>query len=874
MEELTTFLMTDIEGSTRKWEAFPSAMAQAIEAHDAIVAKAVSEHSGRLIKERGEGDSHFIVFGEPRNALEAAVAIQCRLQMEDWHDVAPLLVRMALYTGAAQLRSGDFYGAPINRCARIRSAGHGGQILLSASTRALVMNEIPEGCRLVSLGQHRFRDLAEPECVYQLVVPGLPREFPPLRSIDPASNNLPIQLTSFVGRELELSELSVLLRQHRLVTLTGAGGCGKTRLGLQAAAELVSDMDDGVWFVELAGLSDAQRLPQEIATAMHLPLREPDGETLGGELSNLRCLLVLDNCEHLVSEVAALVSKLLRSCAHVNFLATSRERLAVSGERVFVVPPLACDLRGHQATLERVATLDSVKLLCERAASRTPERILAEHSAQAVAALCKKLDGIPLAIEQAASNLPFLSPEQILSRLDHHLSLLVTDDTDVDPRHRTLTATIDWSYEMLGEDDRLLFHRLAVFRGGWSLEAAESICTTVGLEAKEVLPLLQKLVSKSLASTEPSVLGVRRYRLLEPIREYALAKRPVDEEIFDRHFQWFSHLAGEADQLVAGPSEERLLARVSEDLDNIRLALDYGCRIPRLNGEILGFAVSMYRFWCTRGFVKEGVDWLNRALSLADEPSPELYATALNRLGILLWQAGQLDAAESVLCQSLGRWEGLGDELKQGTTFNNLGGVAFTRADLEAAEHYFEKAVAIFHRHNNRSWLATSLSNLGVVLSQSNHLERSAECLEEATALHRLHSNQSELAKSLDSLLGVYAKQGRFDTFKDLFVEACELAIRTEHQLTQLALLSLGANLAIYLGHPEWAARLIGAQQSAFARSELLEQSGERKDREAVLQKLQFLLPPETLRKSMAKGRSLDTKAAIDQFLRFLGQEP
>ncbi|MEA2552753.1 MAG: hypothetical protein QOJ65_929, partial [Fimbriimonadaceae bacterium] len=452
-----TFLMSDVEGSTRMWERLPTPMRAAMARLDQIVESTVSGCNGQLLKQRGEGDSHFAVFGKASEAAETSVEIQKALAAEDWGELGHLRIRIAISTGEADHRDGDYYGPGVNRCARMRGAAHGGQILISHAVQQAIKDSLPFGCSVMNLGEHRFRDLLEPERVYQLLADGLPRDFPALKSIDASRNNLPVQLTSFIGREKEVSQLHTLLKKSRLVTLTGAGGCGKTRLGLQVAADFVNELDDGVWFVELVGLTDGRLISQTIAEAMHLSLTGDNPlESLLAELKDLSCMLVLDNCEHLVRDAAAVAARVLKECRRVKLFATSRERLAVTGEQVFLVPPLDCDLRGQDATLEHVAGLDSVKLLRERAASRTSDQILTEDSAAAVAQLCKRLDGIPLAIEQAASNLPYLSPAQILDRLEQHLSILATDEDDIDPRHRTLQATIDWSYEMLSAAEKLL----------------------------------------------------------------------------------------------------------------------------------------------------------------------------------------------------------------------------------------------------------------------------------------------------------------------------------------------------------------------------------------------------------------------------------
>jgi class 3 adenylate cyclase len=474
-----TFLFTDIEGSTRLWEQHPGAMEAALTRHDALAATVIQQHDGSLVKHRGEGDSLFAVFPRATDAVAAAVALQQALRAEPWPDEIPLRVRMALHTGDAAVRDGDYFGAAVNRCARLRAVAHGGQLLLSSATQELVRDSLPEEVGFRDLGEHRLRDLARPERVYQLLHPDLPADFPLLTSLNTLPNNLPQQVTSFVGREKEMAEVRRLLTTTRLLTLTGSGGTGKTRLTLQVAADLLEGDGDGVWLVELAPLADPALVPQAVATA--LGIREEPGkpldQTLVEYLRPKRLLLLLDNCEHLLSACAGLAGQILRGCPNVQIMATSREGLNIPGETTYRLPSLSLpDPRQLPSTVEGLTQYEAVKLFIDRATAAVPSFTVTNQNAPAVAQLCVRLDGIPLAIELAAARVKAMSVEQINGRIADMFRLLTGGSRTALPRQQTLRAAIDWSYDLLSEKEKILLRRLSVFAGGWTLEAVEQVC--------------------------------------------------------------------------------------------------------------------------------------------------------------------------------------------------------------------------------------------------------------------------------------------------------------------------------------------------------------------------------------------------------------
>ena len=468
-----TFLFTDLEGSTKLWEQYPGEMKLALARHDEILHRAIENHGGRIIKNTGDG--FHAVFDTAMHGIEAALAAQEAVSNAAWDEIRPhnIRIRIGLHTGEAQERAGDYYGPTLNRAARLMSVAHGGQTLLSTTTADLVRDQLPPDTSLRDLGEHRLRDLVRSEHVFQLAVPGLPADFPPLKSIDAFPNNLPVQLTSFIGRERELEEARNRLVPAHLLTLIGPGGTGKTRLALQLAADLLPLFPDGVWLAELAPLTDPALVVQSVASVLHL--REQMGMSLSDlvidYLRDRSLLLVLDNCEHLIEACAQLANQLLHTCANLKIIGSSREALGITGETIYRVPPLSLPDPNH-VTREGLTQCKSAQLFIERASAANPRFALDEHNAEAVAQICRRLDGIPLALELAAARVTVFSAEQIAAHLDDRFRLLTGGSRTALPRQQTLRALIDWSYELLSEGERTLLRKLSVFAGGWTFDAA------------------------------------------------------------------------------------------------------------------------------------------------------------------------------------------------------------------------------------------------------------------------------------------------------------------------------------------------------------------------------------------------------------------
>jgi predicted ATPase/class 3 adenylate cyclase len=570
-----TFLFTDLESSTRLWEDHPEAMKGALARHDAILRDAVEGHEGQVVKARGDGVH--AAFGRAEDAVAAALEAQLALDDERWADTGPLRVRMGLHTGTAETRAGDYFGPALNRAARLAGSAHGGQVVVSEATVGVVRDVLPDGVGLEDLGEQRLRDLARPERVFQLVHADLPREFPPLRSLEAVPGNLPVQVTSFVGRRQESERVAATLEQARVVTLTGVGGVGKTRLALHVAGmtSISARYRDGCWLCELGAVRDPEAVPDALVAAFAVEPRQgvTVSDALLEYLRTKELLVVLDNCEHLVRPVGELVSRIEQSCAKVQVLATSREGLGVAGESILAVGSLLVAEAG--ADLEAVRSCDAVRLFVERAQSVKADFDLDTANADAVAYVCRRLDGIPLAIELAAARVTTLSAAQLAGRLDQRFRVLAGGQRSAVKRHQTLRAAIDWSYELLGEPEQRLLNRLSVFAGGFTLEAAEMVTVGAAVERHDVLDLVGVLVSRSLV--EADTRGPEtRYRLLETIRDYAqelLDRRGETARTRSRHAKWY---ASYAESVAAGhsaaPDDFEWDDELDREVDNLRAA--------------------------------------------------------------------------------------------------------------------------------------------------------------------------------------------------------------------------------------------------------------------------------------------------------------
>ncbi len=732
-----TFLFTDVEGSTRLWEQHPAAMRQALARHDAIVETEVARHGGVVVRPRGEGDSRFAVFARASDAVAAAVAIQQALHGETWPLPTPLRVRMALHTGEADLRDGDYYGSAVNRCARLRAVAHGGQALLSGVTARLAGAALGETVALRDLGPRRLRDLGQPEQVFQVVAPGMPDNFPPLLSLDALPNNLPLQVTSFIGRQREVAEVTALLGRSRLVTLTGTGGAGKTRLALQAAAELLDRYPDGVWFLDLAPLADPAALPRTALAVLRVA--ESPGQPLLTALLDClqtrRTLLVLDNCEHLIAACAELADQVVRHCPSVHILATSRELLGVPGEAAWRVPSLALP-RSTGLSLDELLQYEAVQLFVDRARLARADFAVTAASAPALLQVCQRLDGIPLAIELAAARVRVLPVEQVAARLHDRFRLLTGGGRTALRRQQTLQALVDWSHDLLPEAERRLFRRLAVFAGGWSLAAAEEVCAGDGIEADDVLDLLTSLVDKSLVVAE--LQGEQaRYRFLETIRQYAGEKLRAAGEaaaLRDRHRDWFRSLAATVGAEFFGSWSGSPWGQLEAERDNLRAAL--GWRRESAVELGLAMAADLAWFW-SLSYVGEGVAWLEEFLAAAPARTPTRVSALLGLEHILRVWVEDAPRAWGRALEGLSIARELGDERLVGEALSRVGLNEANAGDYPAALAHLEESLVFARTQHHPVVLMNGLRDLGIVCACAGDLRRARLLLEESIAIAR-----------------------------------------------------------------------------------------------------------------------------------------
>jgi len=820
-----TYFFTDVEGSTGLWERYPESMRRALARHDALVSGEVELHRGVVVRSRGEGDSFFAVFPDARDAACAAVALQRALLMEPWPPETRLRVRAALHTGEADLRDGNYYGAIVNRCARLRAAAHGGQTLVSGVTFDRIRDALPEGIQARCLGAHRLKDLLRPEQIYQLDHPDLPTEFPALRSLELLQHNLPVQTTSFVGRERETQEVQRLVRGTPLLTLMGAGGCGKTRLSLQAAGELADTFPDGVWLVELAPVSDPGLVPLVVASA--LKVREEAGlsltATLVEHLRHKDMLLVLDNCEHLVGAAATLADELLRTCPRVRILATSREALRIPGETTWevpllTVPPGVPALSQAADPLQMLRQYEATRLFLDRASASSSTFQPSAGDAAAIAQICRRLDGIPLAIELAAPWVKALSVTQIAARLDDCFQLLTRGRRTDLPRQQTLRALIDWSYDLLDDEERALLRYLSIFAGGWSLDAAEAVChlRVDELGPLDVLDLLYRLIEKSLVIASESRDGGTGYRLLETVRQYAREKlRNAGEEapLAARHCEWFLDLAESASKQLPGPEPALWHARLDDNRENLRAALE-GCPADELGAErSLRLIGALWRFWYERGHRSEWLGALERAMGREGVPDP-VRIKALSGAGILAWAHGDYVNARRYHGECLEMRRRLGDHRGVANSLNNLGLVASSSGDRRTAREHLAESLAVYRELNDEPAIAGALNNLGGVSIALGEFAEAREFLDESKVLWARLNDPSGTASVLLNLGEVAFREGDLAASQRLLQESLELRLGIGEPRALLHGLHSISTLAIAQGEAELAARLMGAQRA------------------------------------------------------------
>ena len=772
-----TMLFTDIEASSDgvrtlgadKWEAV-------LERHTGIIREALASTGGFEV--RSEGDSFFAVFTSPSAALTAAAAMQRGLSEADWPHQASVRVRMGLHTGEARPASAasgvDYVGFEVSRASRIAAAAHGGQVLVSDTTESLVRDLLSPGLTLRDLGEHRFKDLVRPQRIYQLVVDGLPESFPSLRSLDSTPNNLPTQTTTFIGRARELASAAELLDKTRLLTLTGPGGSGKTRLALHLAADLLDRYPDGVWLVELAPVTDPAGVGPTIAAAVHIAERPglPVVDTISSSLRSRQLLLVLDNCEHLIAACADVANALLRSSPRLTVLATSREGLNIPGEALMPVPSLRVPDGDILPPLDELRTYEAITLFVDRCSSFQPAFALTEDNAADVVRICRRLDGVPLALELAAARVRVLSVAQVATRLDDRFRLLTDGGRTVVARQQTLRALIDWSYDLLTERERALLRRLSIFVRGWTLDAAEAVCSGEGIEREAILELLAHLVDKSLV-VRLDRGEAARYGMLETIREYCREKLVDSGEapiLRQRHFQHFFHYAVDT-WLSPGSGVDMRGRSTGIEYANMRAALEWIEAEPNSSDQELLLAGSLLTPNSGQGRIGEVRQILTAALARSDPAAKTLgRARALQAAAMLaalqgdvqvaaplakeavqllrglghkrelayaLLSLARADASGSAMTESRALFEELGDHWGVAMLLFITADAALERGDYDAARRGHIESLALFRQVGDLNLSTNSLVSLGRIACVDGDYARARSLIEEALAIRR-----------------------------------------------------------------------------------------------------------------------------------------
>ncbi|HET7730991.1 MAG TPA: adenylate/guanylate cyclase domain-containing protein [Usitatibacter sp.] len=862
-DDVITFLFTDIEGSTRLWEQEPERMRPALARHDEIVRAAVEARRGKVVKMTGDG--LHAAFGDALDAVLATLDLQQALQDPAATAGLALRIRCGLHAGPSEGRDGDYFGTVVNRAARIMSAAHGGQMLLSQAVAERLDRRLPDGVLLRDLGSVRLRDLANAERMYQLVHPGLRSDFPPLRSLEATPNNLPQAVASFVGRSREIKQVGELLSRHRLVSLVGMGGLGKTRLSLHVAAEALDDFADGAWLVELGPLREADRVATAIAAT--LGVKEESGrpieEALARFVRNRTLLIVLDNCEHLLEASAAAARHLLSAGAGVRILATSREALRIAGEATYILSGLPVPGPLEATVPEALAGYESVQLFVDRATAALPGFRLDGDNATVVAAICHRLDGIPLAIELAAARTRSISVPQIAARLKDRFRLLTGGDPTAMPRQRTLRALIDWSHDLLPDDERALFRRLAVFSGGWTLEACESVCAGDDVPQDMVLELLGRLVEKSLVSFDDAA---QRYRMLETVRQYAHEQLEASGEsraFRDRHLAFFVSFAESAKPQLSGPLQAEWLARVAAEHDNILAAHEWAGRSDDHAPVGLKLVNSVKLYWVNRGYLELGLrvtlEALERPGAQSRDPNR---AQGLFNAGQMRYFMGRHREARSCLEESLGIARQLGDAYVA-TVLQPLGLAALGEGDTAMARKCFEEAVHLTDARGDKRSLAGALNALAMVY-RVERLPHNAHALyDRIVSLCRESGNQEAEAIALLNFAMVSIDTARPSEAASMVREALRIVQRVDSVPAGQSALEVCAGLAAVRGDWRNAGRFSGAADSQALRSGARRDSADQAFLEPKLRAARESAPPAAYAAAESEGRALALGEAL-----------
>jgi predicted ATPase/class 3 adenylate cyclase len=864
-----TFLFTDIERSSELWEMHPQAMGRALAQHDDLLRGLFEEHGGHVFKT--VGDAFCVAYPNTRDAVQAAISAQRGLSAAAWEETGPLRVRMAVHSGEAEQRDHDYFGPTLNRVARVLSTGYGGQTLLTGIAAETVRESLASDITLRDLGERRLKDLSRPERIYQLVIPDLRADFPPLRSLEVLPNNLPAQVTSFIGRTREMAEIKRLMATTRLLTLTGPGGTGKTRLSLQAAAELLDPFPHGVWLVELSTVSDPALIPEAVINAVGIreePNRLPL-TTLVEALRTRHLLLVLDNCEHLIEGCAQLASTLLRSCPQLKIIASSREPLNIEGETILRILPLATAEFGRNESeieVEQLAKLDAIQLFVDRAAAvRTDFRLTAENGAL-VAKICWRLDGIPLAIELAAARVKLLPLDQILTRLDDRFRLLTGGSRAALPRQQTLGALIDWSYDLLSEPERILFRRLSVFIAGRTLEMAEAVCAGDGLDRRDVFDLLCSLAEKSLLMVESGPAGETRYTMLESIWDYAddrLVQHGETERCLRKHLDFFVAFAETAEPHLMEKDQKAWLEKLSVDQPNLNRALRTSLGSPETVELGLRLAGALTRYWEVRSYLTEGYDQFQELLALADAAKPESRAKAHYGAARLSWC--QDNDAEALLHYRAAQkiYEQLGLQFELGFIEGFLGFTERNEGNYEAAKIHFDRTRQIAEELKSERLVAVAISGLSSLAAIAGNLAEARRLKEQAIRIYEDLGDRWIVSLVTGSLGEVCFAEGDYAAARRHLLEALRISRALSNNWSVPYALEALADICAEEDQAPKAVRLYGASAAQREALALGFSPTEQLSYKSSIDRLHQLVPDALFEKEWKEGQSLTLQAAI-----------
>jgi predicted ATPase/class 3 adenylate cyclase len=859
-----TFLFTDIEGSTRLAQQHPEKWEALRERHHAILHSAMAAQQGYIF--HVIGDAFCVAFCSARQALSAALKAQADLQREDWGDT-PIKVRMGIHTGKAEIQdSGDYGGyLTLSRVQRLMSAGHGEQTLISQETERLLTGELPANVSLRDLGEHQLKDLIQPEHIYQVNSPDLPCEFPALRALDVRLNNLPTQLTPFIGREHEILSLVELIHNPdvRLVTLTGAGGTGKTRLSLQVASAVFDYFPDGVYFVPLAETSEPDLTVSKIAQV--LDVREGNGryliDTLKDYLGNKTLLLILDNFEQLAG-AASLTTDLLVAAPKLKLLISSRIVLRVRGEHEFPVLPLEVPDPSNLPALDQLQQNESIQLFIQRARAANPNFVLTREQAPAVAAICQSLEGLPLAIELAAARIKILPPQAMLAKLGNRLSFLTGGGRDLPARQQALRNTLDWSHSLLGSQEKTLFARLGIFAGGFSLEAAESICNLDG--TLDVMSGVEILLNNSLLRQEEDANGLNRFRMLETVREYALERLEQQSElaiVTRAHARYYvTKIVNEAGFKLFTSESVIWLDWCEAEHDNIRAALAWALNSAEVDDFKTLLILFLGWFWYRRGYLHEGRVWAERFLATnwaspgtpgragallgsamlalwegnaktaiveADEcvalyqrqEDEQYLPTALLQLGVININMGNDAVAYPLVKEAGSLFQGGGQKFFYAVSLVHLGNVALGLGNPTEARAWLEKAYPIAREVGEQWAVSFALNNLGEVARVLGDYDQARQYYEESEALLRAMGDPGDLARLVHNLGSVAQHEGNFEKARSLYAESLAMFRKFGNKRGIAECLMGLAGLKAQDGQPQSAARLFSAAETILAES-------------------------------------------------------